>query len=258
MDTIGERCFGFSVKGLERWAFGFMTLDMVGQCIFRNGLLQMDRFSGEQLVSVIQNSPNGMTYAVLALLLRAAATCAIPVLAYLLVTFFQHWDSCGMLLFKIGLAASISELPYNLAVSGKLLDTTRQNPLFALAAALVILYLFSIFREKNWGTVFARICIGLAGVIGCQALHIDDGIPLVVLCCIFWHFREGETKCTLAAAIGAAACCVFSPYYLVSPMGVLLVHFHRSEENEEGSRGNILWLYPAVLLGCWAAASFVL
>ena len=140
METVRKRSSGISSNGLRTWGMFFLLAGMLGKSILQNGLLNLGAVSFGQLLEQMQTSRAAMLYATLALVLQAMETCAVPIFAFLLVEGVEHTSSLRNYALRVAGLAVLSELPYNLATSGKLLDTTSRNPVFGLVVCLVMVY----------------------------------------------------------------------------------------------------------------------
>lgn len=172
METVRKRSSGISSNGLRTWGMFFLLAGMLGKSILQNGLLNLGAVSFGQLLEQMQTSRAAMLYATLALLLQAMETCAVPIFAFLLVEGVEHTSSLRNYALHVAGLAVLSELPYNLATSGKLLDTTSRNPVFGLVVCLVMVYLYQKFPEKNAPHLLLRVLVTAAAVIWCSnAVH---------------------------------------------------------------------------------------
>lgn len=159
METVRKRSSGISSNGLRTWGMFFLLAGMLGKSILQNGLLNLGAVSFGQLLEQMQTSRAAMLYATLALLLQAMETCAVPIFAFLLVEGVEHTSSLRNYALRVAGLAVLSELPYNLATSGKLLDTTSRNPVFGLVVCLVMVYLYQKFPEKNAPHLLLRVLV---------------------------------------------------------------------------------------------------
>ena len=181
MENVRKRSSGISSNGLRTWGMFFLLAGMLGKSILQNGLLNLGAVSFGQLLEQMQTSRAAMLYATLALLLQAMETCAVPIFAFLLVEGVEHTSSLRNYALRVAGLAVLSELPYNLATSGKLLDTTSRNPVFGLVVCLVMVYLYQKFPEKNAPHLLLRVLVTAAAVIWCSMLSIRYGNSTVVL-----------------------------------------------------------------------------
>lgn len=247
---------GITRTAVRMWGLFFAAIGIAGQAIIQNRLLHMGSVSSAQLLEAMSADPTVMLMATVALVLQAMQTCAVPIFSFLLVEGFQHTkDGVKYLLRVLGVAV-LSEPPYNLAMSGSLWDTSTRNPAFGLVLALVMLLLYQRFAGKGIGKVLMRVLVTVAAVLWCLMLKIPEGGSCVVMVAVLWAARELKNYRTFIGC-GAAACCtLFSPFYLASPMGFLVVHGYRGERGEENRLVNYL-AYPALLLAAAAAGLFL-
>ena len=247
---------GITRNAVRIWGLFFTATGIGGQAIIQNRMLHMGSVSSTQLLEAMSADSAVMLMATLALVLQAVQTCAVPIFSFLLVEGFQHTkDGVKYLLRVLGMAA-LSELPYNLAMSSTLWDPSSRNPAFALVLALVMLLLYQRFAGKGIGKVLMRALVTVAAVLWCMMLKIPDGASCVVMVAVLWAAREQKNFRTFIGC-GAAACCtLFSPFYLASPMGFLVLHGYRGDRGEENRLVNYL-AYPAILMAAAAAGLFL-
>lgn len=238
---------GLSKLHLLIWGLAFVLIGIISRSILQNGILQMDALTGEALLDKLSGSNNMMIIATVALVLQALETCAIPILAFLLVNAF-HKGKEGKKLFLCVLAmAAISEIPYNLAMYGKWIYTTTRNPAVTLVVGLVVLYFFRRLSENSFANVLIKTFVGLAAVLWTVMLNVEHGIPMLVLIMVLWALREKKTMRVLGGGAVAAICMMFSPMYLLSAVGIFPVHYFREEEEDVALEMGYYAIYPAML-----------
>ncbi|MBE6976457.1 MAG: hypothetical protein E7439_04590 [Ruminococcaceae bacterium] len=232
-------------KHLRVWGFFCVALGIVSQCLIRGGILKLRGMSSPELLELMERSPESMLWITISLALQALESCAIPIFAFLLVKGFCEAENVRKYFCRIVAVAVASEIPYNLAFSGVLLDPGSRNPAFALALGAGMLWLWRYFSGNNG---FIKVAIALAAVLWCGMLGIVHGPFVIAMTAVIW-FSQGKAYATLlscgAAALGAA----LSPFYLAAPLGVAAVHFYREEEGNPVS----LLCYPLFLLAGFAA-----
>ena len=125
---------------LRKWAMIFLTAGVIGQGLIQNRLLGMGSLSSTELLSNMQADSSVMTLVTIALFCQVLETCAVPLFSFLLVEGFLRTRSFEKYLIRVGAVALISELPYNLAYGGKILELSSRNPVFCLFICIVMLY----------------------------------------------------------------------------------------------------------------------
>ena len=254
MDRLGEtRPAGISSNTLRTWGLLFLAAGIFGRSVLQNQVLGVGKLSAQQLLEVMENN---MGAATAALVLQAMESCAAPIFAFLLVEGFRHTSNYKKYLLRILGVAVLSELPYNLAIGGSLLDMRSRNPVFAMVLGLIVLYFYKRYEAKGAGNTAIKLAVTLAALVWNQMLQIGNGICLILLIAVLWAFRKKPLYGNFVGAGVAIVCTLISPFYLAAPMGFLAVHFYNGERNESGRVVNYL-AYPAMLLLIGAAAQFI-
>ena len=251
-----ERRNGLTRSALRLWGLLFAGLGIAGRAIIQNGLLHMGSISGDELLEAMMSSSQTMVFATLALVLQAVEACAIPIFAFLLVEGVQHTGNLGKYLLRVAGVALLSELPYNLAMSGSLWDTSSRNPVIGLAFAMGMLYLFRLYGGNTVGRRLLRVLITAAAVLWPMMLNVQDGACCVILVAALWLCRNRPQYRTFIGCAVGALCSVLSPYYLATPMGFMAIHFYRGERGDENKLINYL-AYPALLIAAAVAVKFI-
>ena len=220
---------------------------ILGRAILQNRLLNMGNINSQELLDAMIQSEQVMVYATLALIMQAVEACAIPIFAFLLVEGVQRTSNLDKYLVRVLGLAFASELPYNLAMSGSLWDTTSRNPVFGLAFAMGMLYLFRLYGGDSIGKRLRRVVITAAAVLWPMMLRIQDGACCVIMVAVLWLCRDKKQYRTFIGCAVGALCSLLSFYYLAIPMAFLAIHFYRGDKGEENRLVNYL-AYPVLLL----------
>lgn len=256
MEKIGEsKPRGISAAALRAWGMVFLAAGVISRGVLQNRLLGLGNVSNQQLLELLNSDPSLMTASAAALILQALEGCAVPIFALLLVEGFIHTKDWKKYLIRVAAAAVISEIPFDLAMSGSVLDLTSQNPGFAMALGLVILFFFNRFGESSGTNRFIKAIVVAAAIIWAEMLRIQHGTAFVVLICVFWLIQKKPQLRGLVGAGICMACTVISPYYIIAAMGCMVVHMYNGQQGTS-SRVTNYALYPVLLLAIWLAASF--
>ena len=250
---VEKRASGLTAEGLCKWGILFLISGIVSKAVLQNSILGMAEGTSAHLMALFESRPDMMGVAAAALVLQALETCAIPIFCFLLVEGFRTEEDLKGYFIKLLTLALVSELPYNLAMGGKLLDFGTRNPVFALVLSLVMLHFFRVYGEKGAKNLLTRLVVIAAALVWSMMLNIDHGIAILVMVGMLWLARNKPNMRTLYGCIGSGICCAFSVFYMVSPMGMMVLHFYNGEP---GVKSKFLryWAYP-VLLAVFAAAA---
>ena len=191
-------------------------------------------------------APAGAQTAILLLLMFSMA--AIPIFATLLVEGFGNGEHFRDSLIGLGLLAVISEIPYNLTMTGGLFSLTAQNPVFALLICELQLWIYNRLSGRGFLSILVALVTTAAGIVLCRFLGLMEyGLPLMLATLVVWFFRRNKGTWTMAALLGSLACALMGIAYLTAPIGVLAVHFYDGEPREKKCLPCYL-IYPAALL----------
>ena len=248
MERINERKpSGIGGNGLRTWGMVFLALGVFGRGILQGRLLGAGSVTGEQLLAIMNSSGTAMTIASISLVLQAVETCAAPIFAFLLVEGVEHTSGMkNYLLRMLGLAV-VTEIPYNLAISGKLLVRFSLNPVFGMLLCLILLWFFRYYEGNGLGKTLIKIVVTIAAILWTQMLHIDFGAPMVILTTVLWFMRRWPSFRGFVGAAAAVVCTLFTPFFLASPMGFLAVHLYNGEQGTMNRWARYL-MFPAILL----------
>ncbi len=254
-ESLRKERRGISADALWTMAMIFLTLGVVGRVLLENRVLGLTQNSEEELLKLLED-PQMMGAASVALVLQVISYCAVPLFAFLLVEGFCHTKRVLFYFLRILGLAVVCELPYNLAMNGKLWDTADRNPVFALALGLAILYFYRNYTEKSGKNFAVKLLVTVMAVLWVGMLRIDQGLPLVILVAALWALRSKPNFQVIGGCSAAIACSLISPLYMLSPLTFIAVHFYNGER-ETRSRWLRYAAYPLILLGVSLAVTYL-
>lgn len=258
MERIGnQKPFGLSRQALRTWGLLFVAAGVVGEGILQNRTLGLGSVTTTQLLEAMQGSDNVMFIATMALVLQVMETCAVPIFAFLLVEGWRHTSDFKQYMIRVAGVALLSEIPYNLAISGKILDFSTRNPVFGLVLSMIALYLFCRYPGKNVKNVLIKLVVTVAAMLWAPMLRIEGGGCMVLIVSALWLARKKPMMQNLLGATAAIVCSLSSPFYMASPMVFLAIHFHNGEPGNSNRMVNYL-AYPVMLLAIGLIAMFAL
>lgn len=258
MERIRDtKASGLTGGALHTWGMLFLAVGIVGKSILQNRLLNLGQVSAQQLLAAMQGSDTVMIYATLALVMQALETCAVPIFAFLLLEGVQHTAGFRNYCLRVAGLAMLSEIPYNLAMSGKVVDLTSRNPVFGLVMGLAMVYFYRRFPEKSVSHVLIRGVVTVSAILWCSMLSVKYGGCLIFILAVMWLCRKIPLVRNIAGASAALVCSLTSMFFMASPMGVLTIHFYNGEKGEQ-NRYVMYLAYPVLLLAVWLAGTVFL
>ncbi len=248
MERINERKpSGISGRMLRVWGMIFLTLGVFGRGILQGRFLGIGTVTGSELLEIMSSSGAAMGVASLSLVLQAIETCAAPVFALLTVEGVLHTASMKNYVLRVFYLALVTEIPYNLAITGRLLNSGELNPVFGILLCLIMLWFYKRYEEKGWKNTAIKAVVTLAAILWAQMLGIAFGACMVILTAVLWVMRRWPNYRGFVGAAAAMVCCLISPFFLASPMGFLAVHAYNGEPGELNRYVKYL-AYPVILL----------
>lgn len=252
MERLGNsRPSGLHSGSLRTWAMLFAVAGIISRCVLQNTLLGVGTHSMQELVEMMQADQTAMIITTVSLVLQAMETVAVPIFVFLLFEGFQHTSDWQKYLARLAGLAVITEIPYDLAMNGKVLEFGSQNPVIGLVLCFALLLLFRRFAGKK----LICVAMALAGFVWALMLKVDHGIPMMLMICVMHLFRNKKMYMGFSGMAAAALCTGISPFYLVAPMGFLAIHFYNGEKGEGNKLVNYLF-YPVSLLAIALVAKF--
>lgn len=240
---------GLNAQALRYWGLFFLALGIGGWTIIQNRMLGV-ALNGDQLFDLLGESSNNMMLATVAIIAQLVEICAIPVFVFLLVQGAMLTKSLRKYFLRVLGVAVLSEIPYNLAYGDKWLNFGSLNPVFGLALALVMIFLYRQYAAKSFKGVAICLLVFVFGILWAGMLRITNGLVMIILASVLWFTRK---KLGWQVFVGCAVmflCTAMSPLYFVAPLTFLMMHFYNGEPGE-GNRWVNYLAYPVMLLVLW-------
>lgn len=252
-----RRPSGISRSSLRMWGLLFLAAGIVGRSILQFRMLGMGVISGEELLALLDSSPDMMTIATTALILQIMETCALPIFTFLLVEGFQHTSDFPKYILRVLFVAVISEIPYDLAVTGKFLNLSIQNPALGLPLCLLLLNFFRAYPGKSPKNLLIKVALTLATLGWSAMLRVEYGVCMVMVAISLYLLWSKPLARNMVGATVAILCGRGSLLMMAAPMGFLAVHCYNEEKNTEENRYISYLAYPVCLVIVAIAGFFI-
>ncbi|MBQ9166140.1 MAG: hypothetical protein IJX71_04370, partial [Oscillospiraceae bacterium] len=185
-----ETTRGLNGNGLRTWGLLIVVLGIIGRSLLQRRLLGIGTLSTMELFETMQGSDEVMIIATIALICQAIETCAVPIFAFLAVQGIERTSNFTLYLLRVAGVAVLSEIPFNFAMSGTLIDLNSRNPVFGLVLALVLLFFCKTYAESNLKNNLIKAVVLIAALLWAQMLKIEFGACLVFVSFFTWLFRR--------------------------------------------------------------------
>lgn len=262
---------GFSAQGLRIWGLLFLLCGAVGYGLFpiMIGSYGLDADN-------LTKAPMSMVGVGTAL--QVLMFCALPIFAFLLVQGMMHTVSVKNYATRVAYLALLTELPFNLCMSGKLFGAFSfenglhfdfsqfsLNPVFGVLLCLLVLMFFRQFPGRNMKNIGIKLVIWMVAFLWVEMLHIEYANMMLVIVAVIWIFRAKKPMLVFCGCVAMFLCSVFTLGDLgaesigccVAPLTFLLIHFY-NEEPGEGNRYINYLAYPVMLLIIGLVGKFAL
>lgn len=174
--------------------------------------------------------------------LRKIGRIAFPIYCFLLVEGFFHTRNVAKYLRNCFLFALLSEIPFDMAIFGRVVYPQGQNVYFTLCIGLAALILLDRYRagyEAKY-VLLRLFVIVLAAYMG-EVLDVDYHWRGVLFIILFYYIRNLQEWVRNLAVV-----CAFA-YEVTAPLAVIPIHFYNGER---GRQPKYLFyaIYPVHLL----------
>ena len=182
-------------------------------------------------------------------LMSGIGRIAFPIYSFLLVEGFLRTRNVGNYVLRLGLCGLGSEIPYDLAFSGRIIDWHSQNVLFTLFLGLMALMLIRRLNNGREEPVRRSVVVMImAGIfllaVFAEFSRCDYGAIGVFLIISMYLFRKQETWRDLVSGMLLV---VLNPFEAAAAVAIPLIHRYNGERGKQSKYGMYLF-YPGHLL----------
>ena len=182
-------------------------------------------------------------------LMSGIGRIAFPIFSFLLVEGFLRTRNVGNYVLRLGLCGLGSEIPYDLAFSGRIIDWHSQNVLFTLFLGLMALMLIRRLNNGREEPVRRSVVVMImAGIfllaVFAEFSRCDYGAIGVFLIISMYLFRKQETWRDLVSGMLLV---VLNPFEAAAAAAIPLIHRYNGERGKQSKYGMYLF-YPGHLL----------
>lgn len=129
-------------------------------------------------------------------ILRVLGRIAFPIFAYTIVEGFVHTHDLKKYMIRLGIFALLSEIPFDLTFSGKIIEFGHQNVFFTLLLGVAMLALY--VRGRN---VTEQLSIVVVAMFLSKLLNVDYQATGILMIFLFYYLREKKLEKLFAVGI---------------------------------------------------------
>ena len=241
-----------TADGLKMFACIAMLIQTIGIAVIEKGLIHLDQYTQDSLNQAMAQDSRLMTLAGIGSIMQLIGGMAIPVFTFLLVAGFRNTSDYKKYLLLMVLTAVISEIPYDLAVGGKIMDWSSQNAMVTMSICLIMLKCLDVFKDGSGFTGgLVRMLIVLAAVVWVSLFRAEYGLCMVLLTAVFYVFY---TQNILKTVLG----CIISLMYITGPLSFYGSWCNNGERKDRINKYVYYAFYPVHLLVLGVIAKYVL
>ena len=123
------------------------------------------------------------------ILMRIIGRMALPIFAFCIAEGFSHTKDRRRYLCRMGLFALLSEIPFDLVTSGKVLEFSHQNIMMTFFWAILGLMIYEQVRNRRYGQILGAAVL-LLFPVSSLFLGLDYQILAVGLIILYYLLRN--------------------------------------------------------------------
>lgn len=240
-----------SVNALKVIGCVLTALYFFSASVVQNGILHVTEYTSEQLSQLLAGDGRAMLWAGIGSVMSVVGIMGVPIFAYLLVQGVEHTSSLRRYTLTVLAFALISEVPYDLAMSGQAIDWSGQNSLWTVLIALVMLWLMKTFQGRGMAPLVLSFLFAAAGCFWAILIRSRFGGGFVLITAVLYLLRGRKG---LSYGLGA----LISLIYAAAPLGFVPVAMCSGERRNMGRWGKYGFyaFYPVMLAVLALGVSF--
>lgn len=232
METSVGKKKGLSGSTLKMIAIVTMFIDHVGAGIGGRLLWQtgyMDLALSGDINGVIEWQMDYGLLFTLYSLMRMIGRLGFPIFCFLLIEGFAHTRDVKKYALRLGAFALISEIPFDLAFKGEVLEFTYQNVFFTLFLGLAAMICLAKIEEAQANAkmnkvtrAFASIAVVLVFGVIAEFMKTDYAAIGVICIVVIYLFRKKKVTQIVAG-------CVAFCWEITAPLAFIPIGFYNGE-----------------------------
>ncbi len=232
LSPVPEQKKGISGSTLKIVAMVVMLLDhfgavVLGRLLWSTGYVVAVNSGAYELIEWMnENMILYLSYTVL----RMIGRIAFPIFIFLMVEGFERTSNRWKYLARMAVFALVSEVPFDLALVGRVWNPLYQSVYFTLGLGLLAMILYDMLEQrimKKVGrnrviNVIVAILITAVFYVAADMLHTDYGGLGIICIMVVFFFRRNKLHQTIAG-------CITFVWELTAPLAFLLTWFYNGK-----------------------------
>lgn len=160
--------------------------------------------------------------------LRKVGRIAFPIYCFLLVEGFFHTRNVAKYLRNCFLFAVISEIPFDMAIFGRVVYPQGQNVYFTLCIGLCALIILDKFRARyEMQYILLKLAVIVMAAYAGEILDVDYHWKGVLFIIMFYYVRNMQEWIRNLAVL-----CAFA-YEITAPLALIPIHFYNGRRGRQ-------------------------
>ena len=164
------------------------------------------------------------------MILRAVGRISFPLFAFCIAEGFYHTKNVKKYIIRVLIFALISEIPYNVFLTGNIIYVKSCNVLFTFVIALLVLWFCRYCDSLGRKAVPLSVLGVLAGMAFAYLIKSDYSYRGIALVVVLYYTRFNEyIRCIASCMILWISGEITA---LLSPLALVLIHFYNGEKGK--------------------------
>lgn len=228
-----------------------MLLDHIGAFIIYPMYVNACMVNGVEMMGELVPNNARIIYLIY-MVCRIIGRLAFPIFSFMIVEGFLHTHNLRKYLCRLFLFAIISEIPYDLANTGTVLEISKQNVLWTFIIAIIMMWTLERIRTKIESNVkYILLTIIVISISALFAIFSDGGIGGILLIASMYLFHKKKTCYWIGCVLSL---CVMSLQFmwiqLFAAVALILLEVYNGKKGKDYKYLFYIF-YPAHLLILW-------
>lgn len=236
---------------IDHFAAAYLT-----RILIQRGLLDLGTGTDQEAVMAFMQENGALYFGML--FMRIIGRIAFPIFCFLLVEGFLHTSNVKKYVTRLAIFALITEVPFNLALSGSPFFIQYQSVMVTLLLAMLMLCGVKWVEGKEWKKfVRAIACLAIvAAAAGAATLLQTDYKWSGVLCVAGIYYFSKQGKKVRGAFLGCAFLIMAGLMEVFALIGVAFIAFYNGKRGMK-MKYFFYAFYPAHLFLLWLLSAIM-
>lgn len=185
----------------------------------------IDHIAAVLLVQELRYHYTEQLYQIFYVMRHIIGRLAFPIYCFLLVEGFDRTKSKMHYAKRLFLFALLSEIPFDLAFSGNMVDAAHQNVFFTLLIGLLMMWVMAEIEKRNislglkWAGYLVAIVLSAAVA---EIFSVDYGAKGIAAIALLYLFRKNKVEQMIAG-------CIAFLWEITAPLAFLFTVFYNGK-----------------------------